>query len=410
MVIQRTIPPVVVCALVVLSTVCEFSPAFAQSPYLVSDINVVGLGSSPTEVADFGGFGFFAADDGVSGVELWRSDGSGAGTVRVKDICPGVCSSSPSDLRVVGTTLFFVADNGVTGRELWKSDGTSGGTVLVKDIYLGITSSGLAQFAVANGVLMFRANGGSGGIELWKSDGTSGGTVLVKDIWSGSTSSVPTSLTAVGSTVFFRANNGSQGHELWKSDGTAGGTVLVKDIYAGSISSAPGGLTAVGSTLYFTANGGGAGTELWKSNGNGRWGRYRSMTSARATPHRCQSAGPHIRELHALFHGGTMASPGRELWKTNGTSGGNRTGASDIRSGSLSSASGASNLTALGIDAVPSPRTTALTGSRVVEEHRHTLQRHDLWSRRYRIGGQPLRLHRTNLIGGRNSCLILQRG
>ena len=41
----------------------------------------------------------------------------------------------------VGRVLFFVADNNVNGRELWKSDGTPAGTVMVKDIKQGSGSS-----------------------------------------------------------------------------------------------------------------------------------------------------------------------------------------------------------------------------------------------------------------------------
>jgi ELWxxDGT repeat protein len=80
---------------------------------------------------------FFTASDGVNGNELWKSDGTAAGTVLVKDIFPGLSGPSPSSLTAVGNTLFFTANDGVNGNELWKSDGTAAGTVLVKDINPG---------------------------------------------------------------------------------------------------------------------------------------------------------------------------------------------------------------------------------------------------------------------------------
>ena len=39
-------------------------------------------------------------------------------------------------------TLFFIANDGNAGNELWKSDGTDAGTVLVKDIRPGADSDG----------------------------------------------------------------------------------------------------------------------------------------------------------------------------------------------------------------------------------------------------------------------------
>src|SRR5262249_50457386 len=92
----------------------------------------------------------------------------------------------------------------------WKSDGTSAGTVLVKDIDIA-TGSALTN---VNGTL-FIATG-----ELWKSDGTTAGTVLVKDIRPGLNDSNPTALTNVNGTLFFTANDGTTGQEVWKSDGT----------------------------------------------------------------------------------------------------------------------------------------------------------------------------------------------
>ena len=60
----------------------------------------------------------------------------------VKDIIPGPTASSyPSDLTNVNGALFFAAYTGVDGWELWKSDGTAAGTVLVKDINPGSNSA-----------------------------------------------------------------------------------------------------------------------------------------------------------------------------------------------------------------------------------------------------------------------------
>lgn len=52
----------------------------------------------------------------------------------VSDIDPGSAGSFPANLTNVSGTLFFSATNGVTGVELWQSNGTAAGTVLVKKI------------------------------------------------------------------------------------------------------------------------------------------------------------------------------------------------------------------------------------------------------------------------------------
>src|SRR5205085_4663061 len=89
---------------------------------------------------------------------------------QVKDINTGASApigSTPSHLVAVGSTLFFIADDGVSGPELWKSDGTSGGTVLVKDIRPGAAGASLDNLTDVNGTLFFSADDGTSGPELW---------------------------------------------------------------------------------------------------------------------------------------------------------------------------------------------------------------------------------------------------
>ena len=70
---------------------------------------------APTALANVNGTLFFAADDGTHGVELWKSNGTAAGTVLVADINPGSANSAPTALADVNGTLFFAADDGTHG-------------------------------------------------------------------------------------------------------------------------------------------------------------------------------------------------------------------------------------------------------------------------------------------------------
>jgi ELWxxDGT repeat protein len=88
---------------------------------MVDDINPGTAWSFPGSMAAFDGAVFFAADNGVNGIELWTSDGTEAGTVMVRDIAPGSAHGGPAGLTAVGRFLLFSAVDGEHGRELWRS-------------------------------------------------------------------------------------------------------------------------------------------------------------------------------------------------------------------------------------------------------------------------------------------------
>lgn len=66
-----------------------------------------------------GNFTYFRAY-GILDMELWRTDGTAAGTVLLRDILPGMFGSGPRILTPVGGALFFVADDGIVGGEPWR--------------------------------------------------------------------------------------------------------------------------------------------------------------------------------------------------------------------------------------------------------------------------------------------------
>ena len=192
-------------------------------------------------MANVSGTLFFSAKDPASGYDLWKTDGTTAGTVLVAN-GTGFGFQRLNDFTNVGGRLFFVANDGTGGDELWTSDGTVGGTLMLKDIQPGVFGSEPKYLTNANGTLLFVANDGTTGYELWKSDGFATGTQLVKDIRTGSPDSAPHQLTPSRANSSFAANNGTSGIELWSSDGTSNGTAIVKDIDCGATRPFPGGL------------------------------------------------------------------------------------------------------------------------------------------------------------------------
>ncbi len=130
----------------------------------VEDIRPGADGSGPDLLIDMGTYVLFRADDGVHGREWWRSDGL-TDTRLVKDIHPGSASgllntTGVSDVARFGEVLVFAADNGTDGTELWRTDGTEAGTYQVAELQPSGSGGSPASFAMMGDTIYFSAYGG----------------------------------------------------------------------------------------------------------------------------------------------------------------------------------------------------------------------------------------------------------
>lgn len=186
--------------------------AIGQQPYLLKNINTTTRSGDPRYLSSMGNHLYFRAVDTL-GYELWKTDGTTAGTAMVSDIWPQTESGNPRLLTEVNGVLFFFAESANEGRELWRSDGTSAGTALVKDIFPGPDGCNPLSTYSAGSELLFVADDGVHGAELWRSDGTASGTWMVVDGKAGTTGSRPSHFFEFNGLVYFRIFS-----DLWTYD------------------------------------------------------------------------------------------------------------------------------------------------------------------------------------------------
>lgn len=209
---------------------------------------------------------FIAANDGVHGKEIWKSDGTIAGTSILKDIVPNTYGSINGDFKALAfnNKLYFVANlgTGTAGYELYETDGTEAGTVSIKSI-----GNPLFDGAATDNYFVFTGFDAANGYEPWVSDGTAAGTHLLKNLTPGATSSMAMKKFAkLNNKIYFESGangvNSAYGNYIWETDGTEAGTVLFNSHTDALIY----GTSSDGNHLILTmAN---YGNRYWVTNGN----------------------------------------------------------------------------------------------------------------------------------------------
>lgn len=327
----------------------------AEGTEVLADIHAATDHSDPSFLGLVGDRLYFFANDGEHGFELHVSDGTASGTRMIADLNPGPADAvEPSDwlgeVRPIptgfGGRVYFAADDGVSGVEPWSTDGTAGGTTRLADLAAGRASSLPGSFVAAGGWLYFRGNQGFPVVRdaLWRTDGA--GTIAsvtfptespIRDLepvgerlyvgradglWYVDTDSPEAkllvarpeadNLVAVGDILYFGSQTSPFRYELVKTFGRPEHTFTLRHFNR----EGPSWITPVGDLLYFSAPS--VEPELWKSDGTATdTSRVReTRQGGPQSPHDLVAFGDGV-----LFGAGTKSGEvfDDELWRSDGT-------------------------------------------------------------------------------------------
>ncbi|MBL8951266.1 MAG: HYR domain-containing protein [Myxococcaceae bacterium] len=313
----------------------------AQVPYRLADVNPMPLApqnSNPLEFTDTGGgIAFFFAETGAAGTELWRTDGTDAGTWLTRDLTPGYSDSETLPLGVLDAGLVVMLEDD----RLFISDGTTPGTRrvcchtlqvarfamlppgrVVFGGFIGTTATlrlylhdgspeGATEIAnvapsefvglVGSRLLFFGRVDNLGPFSLWATDGTTAGTVALVLANSGNYSAP----TMFGGQLYLWAQVAGT-PQLVRTDGTVAGTQVLGPFNGGNVSSS---LVAGATRLYCSASAG-VGVELYGSPGAG--GDFALVTDLRSGPGSSTPSGLKAFNGGVLFKASATTAEGTE--------------------------------------------------------------------------------------------------
>lgn len=197
--------------------------------------------------------------------ELYRTDGTAAGTLRLATYEPVVTGEvARREREFIGwNNLFFysacpLGTSFCTYRDFFVSDGTVVGT---KQLDFNDRSKEDVNYLTTYRNKLFLHAGQPSGIAT--TNGTLAGTSFpIVDNRNNSTYYGGDYLCALQDSLYYVGYRAGGGYELYQSDGNVAGTRFI-DVLPGSSSSDPEQLMPVGNRLFFTANRSGNGRELW---------------------------------------------------------------------------------------------------------------------------------------------------
>lgn len=168
-------------------------------------------------VTPFAGDIYFTSNglDPTDTIELYRTDGTAGGSEELFLDLNGNDHSVPLTFTILGDELFFGATDRDTGRELWKTDGSLAGTTIVADALPGTLGVFPGELIAFDNEVYYRADDRTGW-EVWKTDGSVDGTERLSDL-NPNGDSVTTSGAFVefAGKLLFRGQDGESGWEYF---------------------------------------------------------------------------------------------------------------------------------------------------------------------------------------------------
>jgi ELWxxDGT repeat protein len=293
----------------------------------LSTINATNTGLGHWTKLPNGKFVFSLFDGGaIYGRELFITDGTPVGTTILKDIDAGPLTAftgSGDFIKLEGNEIYFAATDNDYNYELWKSDGTTAGTIKLSNI--GATTPQIGHWNAINGKFVFSAFDNSliYGRELWVTDGTPSGTALLKDIRNGLASSLDGAADFIyndGNKLYFTASDNGVNYEVWSTDGTQANTLKVSN--TGAIANTIGHWTKLNNQFIFTMNDGGStrGREMWVTDGTfGNTHVLKDILPGTASAF-TGSGDFIVKDGNIAFFVATDDGTTYEMWRTDGTS------------------------------------------------------------------------------------------